>query len=240
MNLELNKIYLGDNVDTMKTWPESFVQTCVTSPPYYGLRNYGTPPRVWGGDPTHEHVWKHNRYYVVGGGGAGSSAEAFTEAGEENAARIKAARWREDDECACGAWSGNLGLEPTPEMFVTHLVEVFREVRRVLREDGTLWLNLGDSYCNTNGFARASSQYQRKGRVNAPANDRKLDALHASGLKTKDLMGIPWMVAFALRADGWYLRSDIIWAKKNCMPESVFDRPTKSHEYLFLLAKSDC
>jgi DNA modification methylase len=111
-------------------------------------------------------------------------------------------------------------------------------VRRVLRDDGTLWLNLGDSYCNSNGFARASPEYQREGRNNMPANDRKLDKLHEVGLKTKDLIGIPWMVAFALRADGWYLRQDIIWHKPNPMPESVQDRCTKAHEYIFLLSKS--
>lgn len=151
-------------------------QTCVTSPPYYGLRNYGVDAQI--------------------------------------------------------------GLEETPEEYVAQLVVVFREVKRVLKDSGTLWLNLGDSYCNTNGFARASKEYQRQGRNDAPANDRNLDALHNAGYKTKDLLGIPWMVAFALRADGWYLRSDIIWAKPNPMPESVRDRPTKSHEYIFLLSKS--
>jgi len=107
-----------------------------------------------------------------------------------------------------------------------------------LEDDGTLWVNIGDSYCNSNGFARASPEYQREGRNNMPANDRKLDKLHATGLKTKDLIGIPWMLAFALRADGWYLRQDIIWNKPNPMPESVQDRCTKSHEYIFLLSKS--
>jgi DNA modification methylase len=108
----------------------------------------------------------------------------------------------------------------------------------VLEDDGTLWLNIGDSYCNSNGFARASPEYQREGRNNMPANDRKLDKLHATGLKTKDLIGIPWMMAFALRADGWYLRQDIIWHKPNPMPESVQDRCTKAHEYIFLMSKS--
>ena len=108
----------------------------------------------------------------------------------------------------------------------------------MLEDDGTLWLNIGDSYCNSNGFARASPEYQREGRNNMPANDRKLDKLHEAGLKTKDLIGIPWMLAFALRADGWYLRQDIIWHKPNPMPESVQDRCTKAHEYIFLLSKS--
>jgi DNA modification methylase len=118
------------------------------------------------------------------------------------------------------------------------MVEVFRCVWDVLEDNGTLWVNIGDSYCNSNGFARASPEYQREGRNNMPANDRKLDKLHETGLKTKDLIGIPWMLAFALRADGWYLRQDIIWHKPNPMPESVQDRCTKSHEYIFLLSKS--
>jgi DNA modification methylase len=131
-----------------------------------------------------------------------------------------------------------IGIEKTLEEYVQKLIECFREVKRVLRDDGTVWLNLGDSYCNSNGFHRAQSDYQRKGRNDMSANDRNLDELHASGLKTKDLIGIPWMTAFALRADGWYLRQDIIWQKPNPMPESVNDRCTKSHEYIFLLSKN--
>lgn len=174
----MNKIEFGDCRETMRRWAQEGikVQTCVTSPPYYGLRDYG-----------HE---------------------------------------------------GQLGLEETPEEYIANMVEVFRCVKDILADDGTLWLNIGDSYCNSNGFARASPEYQREGRNNMPANDRKLDKLHATGLKTKDLIGIPWMLAFALRADGWYLRQDIIWHKPNPMPESVQDRCTKAHEYIFLLSKS--
>jgi DNA modification methylase len=162
----------------MRRWKEQGIkaQTCVTSPPYFGLRDYG-----------------HD---------------------------------------------GQLGLEETPEEYIKVMVEVFRCVWDVLEDDGTLWLNIGDSYCNSNGFARASPEYQREGRNNMPANDRKLDKLHETGLKTKDLIGIPWMLAFALRADGWYLRQDIIWHKPNPMPESVQDRCTKAHEYIFLMSKS--
>jgi site-specific DNA-methyltransferase (adenine-specific) len=170
------QILVGDCRETLKQLPDKSVQTCVTSPPYFGLRDYG-----------------HD---------------------------------------------GQIGMEQTPQAYVDQMVEVFREVHRVLREDGTLWLNLGDSYCNSNGYASASEKFQRKGRNNAPANDRNLDALHAAGIKTKDIIGIPWMVAFALRADGWCLRQDIIWHKPNPMPESVEDRCTKSHEYIFLMSKS--
>jgi DNA modification methylase len=174
----MNKIEFGDCRETMRRWKEQGIkaQTCVTSPPYFGLRDYG-----------------HD---------------------------------------------GQLGLEETPDEYIKAMVEVFRCVWDVLEDDGTLWLNIGDSYCNSNGFARASPEYQREGRNNMPANDRKLDKLHEAGLKTKDLIGIPWMLAFALRADGWYLRQDIIWHKPNPMPESVQDRCTKAHEYIFLMSKS--
>ena len=174
----MNIIEFGDCRETMKKWKEQGIkaQTCVTSPPYYGLRDYG-----------------HD---------------------------------------------GQIGLEETPDEYIKAMVEVFRCVWDVLEDDGTLWLNIGDSYCNSNGFARASPEYQREGRNNMPANDRKLDKLHETGLKTKDLIGIPWMLAFALRADGWYLRQDIIWHKPNPMPESVQDRCTKAHEYIFLMSKS--
>lgn len=166
----------GDCRDILPTLDAESVVCCVTSPPYYGLRDYGV--------------------------------------------------------------EGQIGMEETPAAYVQKLVEVFREVKRVLQDNGTLWLNLGDSYCNTNGYARAQPAYQRKGRNDAPANDRNLDALHNAGFKTKDLIGIPWRVAFALQADGWYLRQDIIWSKPNPMPESVTDRCTKSHEYIFLFSKS--
>ena len=176
MKPELNRIYLGDNLATMKTWDDGVAQTCVTSPPYYALRDYGV--------------------------------------------------------------AGQIGLEASPDEFIAKLVDVFREVRRVLRDDGTLWVNMGDSY------AAGRNGRCDEGRTALDGYKSKSTGSQAyrgvpEGLKPKDMIGIPWMLAFALRADGWYLRSDIIWAKKNCMPESVTDRPTKAHEHIFLLAKSD-
>jgi len=162
-------IYIGDCIESLKSMPEKSVHTCVTSPPYWGLRDYG-----------------HD---------------------------------------------GQIGLEDTPEDYVANLVEVFREVRRVLRDDGTLWLNLGDSYANTG----AGDLSKVGGFTGQRIRARSIPA----GLKPKDLVGIPWRVAFALQADGWYLRQDIIWSKPNPMLESVTDRCTKAHEYLFLLAKSE-
>lgn len=137
---------------------------------------------------------------------------------------------------------GQMGLEETPEEYVAALVDLFREVRRVLRDDGTLWLNLGDSYAGSWGAQghgpSPSSAMARHQVANHPKSASKTGTIRGEGLKPKDLVGIPWMVAFALRADGWYLRQDIIWSKPNPMPESVGDRCTKSHEYLFLLSKS--
>jgi DNA modification methylase len=165
----LNKIFFGDCVQSLKALPEKFVNTCVTSPPYFGLRDYG-----------HE---------------------------------------------------GQIGLESTPAEYISKMVEVFREVRRVLRDDGTLWLNIGDSYSDS-GIVNTG---KREGKGKAETRIRPKQC----GLKPKDLIGIPWMLAFALRTDGWWLRQDIIWHKPNPMPESVTDRCTKAHEYLFLLSKSE-
>lgn len=131
--------------------------------------------------------------------------------------------------------SGQIGLEGTPEQYTESMVQVFREVKRVLRDDGTLWLNLGDSYAGGSGCHAGGSDKQNS---NGGATNSFIPTKTGDGLKQKDLIGIPWRVAFALQADGWYLRSDIIWAKPNPMPESVTDRPTKAHEYIFLLSKS--
>ena len=168
----------GDCLDIMATLETGSVQCVVTSPPYYGLRDYGI--------------------------------------------------------------DGQIGLEETPEEYVAKLVAVFRGVRRVLRDDGTAWLNLGDSY-NGSGKAGRNPEYQaRHTEFGKPSKEKSRFGMptHIKSLKPKDLIGVPWRVAFALQADGWWLRSDIIWHKPNPMPESVTDRPTKSHEYLFLLAKS--
>lgn len=168
--IEINKIYNENCLDTVKRMPDKSINCVVTSPPYYGLRNYNV--------------------------------------------------------------EGQFGLEETPEMFVENLVNLFREIRRALKDDGTIWLNLGDSYAGNN------SQASNNGRAGYGNPREKVVNRISDGLKQKDLIGIPWMVAFALRADGWYLRQDIIWHKPNPMPESVTDRCTKAHEYIFLLSKS--
>ena len=169
----MNKIEFGDCRETMRRWKEQGIkaQTCVTSPPYYGLRDYGH--------------------------------------------------------------KGQIGLEETPEEYIKAMVEVFRCVWDVLEDDGTLWLNIGDSYNGSGGQGTKPNIMSKEA-----AEGRGGKAIKVNGIKPKDLIGIPWMLAFALRADGWYLRQDIIWHKPNPMPESVQDRCTKAHEYIFLLSKS--
>jgi DNA modification methylase len=217
----VNRVILGNCIEVLKTLDAGSVQCCVTSPPYYGLRDYGTAQWT-GGDPECDHAQKR------GGNGEASKKQTTSEGTQV---------YQYKDLCAkCGAirTDEQIGLEERPEAFVQKLVEVFREVRRVLADDGTLWVNLGDSYvgsANTGGTGKRADGGE-------PYKISGLPPKKGDGLKPKDLIGIPWMVAFALRADGWYLRSDIIWHKPNPMPESVTDRPTKSHEYIFLLSKS--
>lgn len=184
MNDYRNKIIQGDCLEVLKTLPDGIADMCVTSPPYYGLRDYGV--------------------------------------------------------------DGQIGLEPNPEEYIKKLVEVFREVGRVIRDDGTLWVNIGDSY-----WGSGSRGYDFTGKWNETSKVQsgskgtenlsripKLVGTTEDGIKNKDLIGIPWLLALALRKDGWYLRQDIIWHKPNPMPESVMDRCTKSHEYIFLLSKN--
>ena len=168
--LETNKIYQGDSLEVLKTFPDESIDCCITSPPYYGLRDYGVDKQI--------------------------------------------------------------GLEETPEDYIRKLVNVFHEVNRCLKKDGTLWINIGDSY---NGAKKGNTESNIHKKAVINTFEKKL----WDGAKPKDLIGIPWMLAFALRADGWYLRQDIIWSKPSCMPEPVKDRCTKSHEYIFLLAKSE-
>jgi len=203
------------------------VHCVVTSPPYWGLRDYGLPPVIWGGKIDCEHEWTT----IVKPSSSGGKNNAQLEGGTTTQYSSATHEKHESEFCMhCNAWCGTLGLEPRPELYVEHLVEIFREVWRVLRADGQLWLNLGDSYA-------ANRSYQVTDTKHIDVGNNMSSSIPA-GLKPKDLVGIPWRVAFALQADGWYLRSDIIWAKPNPMPESVQDRPTKAHEYMFLLTKS--
>ncbi len=240
------EIIYADARDALAAMLEASIHTCITSPPYWGLRNYGLEPVVWG-DEKCEHEWAEESYQRRSNDGGDPDRKQETNAGAVGRDEpVHHACCRR-----CSAWRGSLGLEPTPELYVEHIVQVMREVRRVLRGDGTLWLNLGDSYAQQAGrkdadIGRAEEFRQRgesrgyaKGSNFANYGERMGEARSTavSGLKPKDLVGIPWRVAFALQADGWWLRSDIVWSKPNPMPESVTDRPTRSHEYLFLLTK---
>ena len=262
-----NQIIQGDALEVLRSLPDGIVQTTITSPPYWGLRDYGTAD--WeGGDPECDHIEKNAR----------NDADNDFRPG-----RAEPLKLQFKDQCAkCGARriDKQLGLEATPEVHVAKMVEIFREVRRVTRDDGTLWLNYGDSYANNacgggsvfdNGRTDGRKSYETD---KARGREATKNYRTPPGLKPKDLVGMPWRVAFALQADGWYLRSDIIWHKPNPMPESVqgsrwerhrvkvdnewidcpgcdkcrdndglvlhwsAGRPTKSHEYVFLLSKS--
>ena len=221
-------ILFGDCKNTLKQFPRGSAQMCVTSPPYYGLRDYGTATWI-GGDPNCNHMRdsKVNPDHCITGH---KNHDQMSGVGDAIYKTVC-------PKCGAIRQDSQIGLEETPEEFIESLVEVFREVRDVLADDGVLWVNIGDSYYNyrpgTGGLPKQTVSRTNQDlpeECNRRAN--KLD-----GLKEKDMIGIPWMLAFALRADGWYLRQDIIWHKPNPMPESVRDRCTKSHEYIFLLSK---
>lgn len=222
------RILLGDNRDTLKTLPDQSVQCVVTSPPYWGLRDYGTA--TWlGGDPecSHRRETKKSDKTITG-------HKNFDDMLGVGDAIYK-------DSCPrCGATrkDSQVGLEVTPLDYVQQLCDIFDEVWRVLKDDGTLWLNLGDTYSSyKDSKAVPDSLRSGDGTAVPTAANRNPEALKSVGLKHKELVGIPWRVAFELQSRGWYLRQDIIWAKPNPMPESVKDRCTKSHEYIFLLTK---
>jgi DNA modification methylase len=218
-------LYVGDVRECLRELPDESVHCVVTSPPYWGLRDYGTG--LWdGGDPDCDHV----------SGPARQDQDRETPGGRGGSFRGGDLQYR--DICGkCGATriDRQLGLEATPDEFVAAMVAVFGEVRRVLRADGTCWLNLGDSYASSSTYNTTNTLHTVQGWKQD--GDVRPNAGVPAGLKPKDLVGIPWRVAFALQTDGWYLRSDIVWSKPNPMPESVTDRPTKAHEYVFLLTK---
>ena len=174
----MNKIFCGNALDILKTFPPESVNMCVTSPPYYGLRDYGVEAQI--------------------------------------------------------------GNEQTPYEYIQNLLLVFEEVKRVLKPDGTLWVNIADSYAGSGRGAWNNPPKDWKAKNLNPVNSKSLFAMPKlwHGIKQKDMIGVPWLLAFSLRENGWYLRSDIIWHKKNCMPESVKDRPSKCYEHIFLLSKS--
>ena len=219
-------ILVGDARASLAGIPDRSVHCCVTSPPYWSLRSYSTDPQVWGGDPLCDHLWNEHRQYRDSPTRTGGEGIGF-----DDADTTRAQRWTTTNFCSrCGGWRGELGSEPDPDSFVAHLVEVFREVHRVLRDDGTLWLNLGDGYAANRSYQIRDNKHCDVG------NTRGMSV--PDGLKPKDLLLMPARLAIALQTDGWYLRSDICWVKPNPMPESCTDRPTSAYEHILLLTKS--
>lgn len=217
-------VYCGDALERLKELSDKSVNCCITSPPYYGLRDYGTA-RWEGGDPNCPHFRSDKT--STGHAKMADSGHPVGDAIYKTVCPI----------CGAVRIDSQIGIEETPEEYISKLVDLFREVKRVLRDDGTLWVNIGDSYNGSGGNHKSSHKndtgFQGKSGERCGGRGNRLNTC-----KPKDLIGIPWMLAFALRADGWYLRQDIIWAKPNPMPESVKDRCTRSHEYIFLLSKS--
>lgn len=225
--MKRNYLHLGDVRDFARQLVPGSVQMIVTSPPYYGLRDYNIPPAVWDGDAACAHAWDGPvpspwLGSIPGPGNPGKSPA------RQRKPRTSG-RWCRH----CGAWLGKLGSEPTVEQFVAHLVEVCALLWAALAPSGSLWLNLGDSYAHrsANTGARSSSD----GVVRRAAGGDRTKAY--GPFKHKDLLGVPWRVAMALQEWGWYLRADNVWHKPNALPESVKDRPSRDHEYLFLLTK---
>lgn len=234
-----HKIITGDCITGMRTLPDGCVHTCITSPPYFGLRDYGTG--TWeGGDSNCDHIdetamkerMRQKKSMIAVGERMDGSTR--TRAHDEEIGRGIQHR-HECKKCGAKRKDSQIGQEETVDGYVKKMVEVFREVKRILRDDGTLWLNLGDSYMSSKNCSPPSQTIG--GQRGMPSDFVPGNRKDQKGLKTKDLIGIPWRVAFALQADGWYLRQDIIWHKPNPMPESVEDRCTKAHEYIFMLSK---
>jgi len=280
-----NSYVVGEVRELLRALPDDSIDCVVTSPPYWGLRSYNLPPVLWGGQKRCRHRWgKSMKRHKGGPQGKTKGLCGRSISNERDACRdIDAGQFCQH----CGAWRGSLGLEPTYPLYIQHMVEVFRQIRRVLKPMGTCWLNLGDCYATWAGSGIPGGGAQGEawrglrtdrlpnGRGDQPAQARKKtkrgeppvgvmktratrDGSHAGkhtsmagtgtmiqpnrmpqpGLKPKDMVGVPWRVAFALQDDGWWLRRDIIWHKPAPTPESATDRPTSSHEYLFLLTKS--
>jgi DNA modification methylase len=230
------RIFAGDCREILPTkLLANSVQCCVTSPPYWALRDYGTA--TWeGGSAGCDHIDKLNLKRDNPGGGLSVSLD--TTRGSQTSTTSSTIQFR--NVCLlCGARriDAQLGLEATPDEYIANMVAVFREVWRILRDDGTLWLNLGDCYNSQPGQRKPEDKIGDKQATNRGSYD--MGSRNVPGLKPKDLCMMPARLALALQADGWYLRSDIIWHKPNPMPESVTDRPTKAHEYIFLLTKAE-
>lgn len=251
-------ILVGDCRTHLRSLPAESVHCCISSPPYWGLRDYKIAPSAWGGDPKCEHVWgpteRGKRKDMLPAPQSQSQSRSETNDRQHGASHNGGAFCQH-----CDAWLGCFGLEPTIDLYLAHMVEIFREVWRVLRKDGTLWLNMGDCYA-TRPCGWSAQKYWDEDRDDRTFRDKPFQTFDRRGgtgnlgaagdqltrhrnlasgaVKEKDKILMPARVALALQDDGWWLRQDIVWQKLNPMPESVYDRPTTAHEYVFLFSKS--
>ena len=216
-------------VDGLRELPDGCVQCCVCSPPYWNLRRYECGDVAWGGDLEHVHVWG-DEVRVHTGGMQTVGGEMTTEGRTSYEARNEARSVGRGRFCACGAWLGQLGQEPTPKLYVEHLVGIFREVRRTLADDGTLWIVIGDGWAANRSYQVPDGKWTDVG--------NSAGSTVPEGMKPKDLVGAPWALSFALRDDGWWLRDEVIWRKPAPMPYPATDRTVRAHEQVFLLSKA--
>lgn len=235
----LNHCIVGDARSVLRRIPDKAVHCIITSPPYWQQRVYEVPSLIWGGDMNCQHEWESCGFLRTNANLDHPGPDGRRTRGQEAFTKNTSYVLHFGDICKCGAWKGQLGLEPTPEMYINHLLEVFSEALRVLRTDGVFWLNLADSYAGSNQ-GRGTKQM-------TPLQDHNVGTRWMTeapsvrlpeGTKPKDIIGIPWAIAFALRAQGWYWRQWIPWLKLNPMTESVRDRPADSLEVVHLLTKS--
>ena len=230
--LKVNKVYSGNSLDVLKTLPDESIDMCITSPPYWGLRDYGTEGQIWGGDDECEHDFKSSTRKLHSGSW-GEKDNALPH--QKNATILN---WEvEDRTCSkCGAWKGELGLEPTPEMFISNLCDIFDEIKRVLRPHGSCYVNLGDSYCRNPG------QQDQSGKTGIKTFKYNYNFKHkknyGSAYKTKSLVQIPSRFGIEMTNRGWVLRNEIIWHKPSCLPASVQDRYTVDFEKMFFFTKN--
>ena len=255
MNDEVRAVLAGERrwavvqahvLDGLRALPDGCVQMACCSPPYWGMRRYACDDVVWGGDQGHAHEWGEE-VRIHTGGLQKIGGEMMTEGRTSYEARNEARECGRGSFCACGAWKGQLGQEPDPWLFVEHLVSVFREVRRVLADDGVLFVVIGDCWVSTPTGNRGTKSALH-GAQSSPAYMETLDRYEEAklnrppippGLKQKDLIGAPWLLAFALRDDGWWLRDEQIWLKLSPMPYPATDRTVRAHEQVFTLSKSE-
>lgn len=231
------RILVGDARQRLAEQPENFYHACATSPPYLGIRCYGTDPVVWGGNSACVHRWQVPEPPRRARWGNTETLSAKQRSNRGALANVEALELRCGCFCAaCGAWKGELGSEPTPELFVEHLVEGFAAVRRVLRPDGTLWVNLDDSYASH----WPSNRPDVMGQGSMPDGTRQARPPRmGEGIQEQELMGVPWMFAFAMRRAGWRIRAAVTWVKRSTMPESCRDRPSSVSELIFQFTQAE-